>query len=106
MSTCRTCRHWAGIVADGWLDGMMRGAGDDLDFWMPSDAEESRIDAVRARVRQCRSPKLLFYVLPQAGEAAVVDGSGYKAGLCTDADFGCTNHEAASEPRPLGIMRA
>lgn len=101
-ATCSSCRWWETIdpESDGTLNGMVRNAGEELDFFDDYDWTEEQVkraEEIRARVRRCKSPKLLFFVLPQDGEAAVVDGSGYRAELCTDQNFGCSNHTPLPE---------
>lgn len=91
MNTCATCKHW--VTPDDSLPagGMLRNAGEQIDYM---DAEtDTRIAALRDRVRVCASPRLHFYIAPGDGEAAVIDGSEYMANLCTDRNFGCTLHE-------------
>lgn len=96
--TCSTCRWWQEIGENetGTLARMAEQAGEEIDFFSDyewTEAERQKGEAIRARVKRCHSPKLLFYVLPQDGEAAVVDGSGYRAEMCTDQNFGCVNHQ-------------
>ena len=94
-ATCATCRWWTKIDADEDypLATMARNTGEEAAYWAETPEEMTQRDALRDRVRECKSPKLHFYVLPQAGEAAIIDGSEYKGSLCTDGQFGCVNHE-------------
>lgn len=98
MKTCETCKHWQRMDEEDYsLGSLLRDAIDGLDYWTPDNwtpAERAEVEAIQQRIGRCGSPSLLFYVMPQSGQAAVLDGSEYKGELVTDRHFGCTNHQA------------
>ena len=95
---CGTCAHWQDSEGEGKYPHTVPRAvlteRDDAFSFFDFSAEDRA--AMQARVKLCVSPKLQFFVAPAEGEAAVVDGSEYWAGLCTTASFGCTNWEGVS----------
>lgn len=78
---CKTCRWW---LPPEYENEIVR----------PLDADNDYEPMVMPfEVRQCKSPKLLFYERPPLDGATVMDGSQYKAELYTGPEFGCVNHE-------------
>ena len=82
MNTCKTCTHW-----------ILKNEEKDDEVIVMHDENYKSLPNADPECRYCRSPKLLFYVRPNGTQAAVVDGSQYKANLVTTEHFGCINHE-------------
>ena len=81
MNTCKDCRHWQ---------------ADDYDrVAKPIDYETGEEMEVPFEVRRCKSTELMEFERPQhSNQAAVCDGSDYRAVLITGPDFGCVKWEA------------
>lgn len=87
MGTCKSCKWW--VKVDGWLND---------DICCPVDPDTFMPMEMPWEVRYCTCPRIRFYERPiEPNEAAVVDGSGFKANLLTASEFGCVLHEYRNE---------
>lgn len=82
MKNCKSCKYW--VDPKHSYDMLI----------YPTDEDTYEEKKMPFRVRECRSPHLLFLERPVTPhQATLEDGSGYKARMVTGPDFGCVNWE-------------
>lgn len=87
MNMCKTCKWWDIREESQNFDEIL----------FPEDPKTFEPMTMPFEVRECLCPDLLFNVRPKRpDQATTYDGEGYKGGLKTGCDFGCTNHEEAT----------
>jgi hypothetical protein len=100
LPRCATCRFWKQEPSsdDAWsgnVISLMQASEEAYAYYDLSDEDALRVtNELRQRLGECKAPKLHFFTVPSEGEAAIMDGSGYRANLITTSTFGCTMHEA------------
>lgn len=90
--TCSSCTHWTAPRP-----------GDHDPICAPIDPDSFEPMAMPFEVRECKHPRLVRFERPSTRDGvSVVDGSNYRARLCTGPDFGCSLHSSPPPPAVVG----
>lgn len=95
QGTCQDCKYWSLDV--DWCS----------EITQPIDPDTFESMDMPFEVRECTNPRLLFCERPvEPNQAALEDGSGYRANLFTGPLFGCTDWESLEEVNSHERIRA